>query len=191
MIFEETRLRGAYVIRPERKEDERGFFARSFCQKEFADHGLNAAVVQCSNSFNRKKGTFRGMHYQLPPYSEDKIVTCTHGAILDVFIDLRPGSKTFGQSCQVELKAEAGTIVYVPKSFAHGFLTLADNTQVFYQMTQYHQPDYARGFRHDDPSFDISLPYKIQTLSEKDRSYPDFNYSQVFMNTVLHELDLH
>src|SRR4051812_170342 len=121
MIFEETRLRGAYVIKLEKKEDERGHFARSFCLKEFAEHGLDATIVQCSYSFNKRKGTFRGMHYQLPPYAEDKIVTCTHGAILDIIVDLRTGSKTFGQCEQVELSAADGTILYVPKSFAHGF----------------------------------------------------------------------
>jgi dTDP-4-dehydrorhamnose 3,5-epimerase len=191
MIFEETRLQGSYVIRLEKKEDERGFFARSFCQKEFTERGLNAAIVQCSSSFNKKKGTFRGMHYQLQPYAEDKIVTCTHGAILDCIVDLRVGSKTFGQCCQVELTAEDGTMLYIPKSFAHGFLTLKDDTQVFYQMTEFHQPDHARGFRYNDPSFNISIPFEIRTVSERDLSYPDFNYNQIFTNNILHELDLY
>jgi dTDP-4-dehydrorhamnose 3,5-epimerase len=191
MIFEETRLRGAHLIKIEKREDERGSFARSFCLKEFAEHGLQTSIVQCSYSFNKKKGTFRGMHYQVPPFAEDKIVTCTHGAILDFIVDLRVGSKTFGQCEQFELTAESGTILYVPKFFAHGFLTLADDSQVFYQMTQYHNPDCARGFRYNDPAFNISMPYEIKVVGERDKTYPDFNYDQLFINSILHELDLH
>jgi dTDP-4-dehydrorhamnose 3,5-epimerase len=191
MIFEETRLRGAYVIKTERKEDERGSFARSFCLKEFAARGLNATIVQCSYSYNKKTGTFRGMHYQLAPYAEDKIVSCTHGAILDFIVDLRTGSKTFGQCEQIELSAANGKILYVPKFFAHGFLTLADDSQVFYQMTQYHQPDHARGFRYNDPAFNISIPYDINVVGERDRTYPDFNYDQIFVKSRLHEFNLH
>ncbi|HWA33087.1 MAG TPA: dTDP-4-dehydrorhamnose 3,5-epimerase family protein [Cyclobacteriaceae bacterium] len=191
MIFKETRLQGAYVIKVEKREDERGSFARSFCLQEFAEHGLQASIVQCSYSFNKKKGTFRGMHYQVAPYAEDKIVSCTHGAILDFIVDLRVGSKTFGQCEQFELSEAGGTILYVPKSFAHGFLTLTDNSQVFYQMTQYHKPDYARGFRYNDPAFNISILHEIKVVGDRDKNYPDFNYDQLFVNSILHELDLH
>ncbi len=173
MIFHETKLKGAFIIKPQRKEDERGFFARTFCQREFLEQGLNATIMQCDISHNKKKGTFRGMHFQAPPFEEDKIVTCLQGAILDYIVDLRVESPTFKEWIKVELSAENGYSLYVPKSFAHGFYTLHDNTDVFYQMTQFHHPEHAWGFRFDDPAFDIHLPSEVATLSEKDRSYPD------------------
>jgi dTDP-4-dehydrorhamnose 3,5-epimerase len=173
MIFHETKLKGAFIIKPQKKEDERGFFARTFCKKEFLEHGLNAAIVQCDISHNKKKGTFRGMHFQAPPFEEDKIVSCFQGAMLDYIVDLRVESPTFKEWIKVELSADNGYSLYVPKSFAHGFYTLRDNTEVFYQMTQYYHPEHSWGFRFDDPAFDIHLPSEIATVSEKDRSYPD------------------
>lgn len=173
MIFHETKLKGAFIIKPEKKEDERGFFARTFCKKEFLEHGLNATIVQCDISYNKKKGTFRGMHFQGPPFEEDKIVNCIQGAIMDYIVDLRVESPTFKQWINVELSPENGYMLYIPKSFAHGFYTLRDETTVFYQMTQYYHPEHAWGFRFDDPAFDIHLPAEVATLSERDRTYPD------------------
>ena len=173
MIFMETKLKGAFIIRPQRREDERGFFARAFCQKEFAKRGLSASIVQCNTSYNKKKGTFRGMHFQAPPYEEEKIVSCTHGAFIDFIVDLRSDSPTFKQCAQIELSAENGHSLYIPKSFAHGFLTLQDHTQVFFQMTQYQNEEYAMGFRYDDPAFDIQLPFDADIVAERDKSYPD------------------
>jgi dTDP-4-dehydrorhamnose 3,5-epimerase len=173
MIFIETKLKGAFIIKPQKIEDERGSFSRTFCKKEFAEYGLNASITQCNISFNKKKGTFRGMHFQAPPFEEEKIVSCVQGSLLDYIIDLRVESPTFKHWIKVELSEKNGFMLYVPKSFAHGFLTLCDNTQVFYQMTEYYHPEFAIGFRHDDPAFDIRLPYEITTISEKDKSYPD------------------
>jgi dTDP-4-dehydrorhamnose 3,5-epimerase len=173
MIFVETKLSGAYLIKPERHEDERGYFARTFCRNEFAGRGLHSLFVQSSVSFNHKKGTFRGMHFQAPPYQEIKLVSCAHGAILDYIVDLRPDSPTFKEYIKVELTAENGFSLYVPKSFAHGFLTLEDNSLVTYQMSEYHHSEAARGFRWDDPAFDISLPFQVTTQAERDRNYPD------------------
>jgi dTDP-4-dehydrorhamnose 3,5-epimerase len=173
MIFEETKLKGAFIIKPEKKEDDRGFFARSFCQKEFRDHGLTADIVQCDISFNKRKGTFRGMHFQVAPFEEDKIVSCTLGALLDFIVDLRPASPTYMQSQRIELSQENGHLLYVPKSFAHGFFTLRDSTQVFYQMTQYYHPECARGFRYDDPAVNFQFPFEIASIAERDRKYPD------------------
>lgn len=173
MIFVQTKLAGAYIIKPERRVDERGYFARTFCRREFVEHGLNPAVVQCSASFNHKKGTFRGMHFQAPPFQEEKLVTCVKGAILDYIVDLRPNSPTFKEHVRVELSADNGFALYVPKSFAHGFLTLYDNTLVMYQMSEYHHSEAAHGFRWDDPAFDITLPFQVTTQAERDRNYPD------------------
>lgn len=173
MIFVETRLSGAYLLKPERREDERGYFARTFCKKEFLEHGLNPAFVQSSVSFNHKKGTFRGMHFQGPPYEEEKLVSCVQGAILDYIVDLRPDSPTFKDYIRVELSQANGFALYVPKSFAHGFLTLQDNSMVSYQMSEYHHAEAAHGFRWDDPAFDISLPFQVTTQAERDRNYPD------------------
>lgn len=178
MIFEETELRGAFLIKPQKKEDDRGFFSRAFCSKEFSDHGLNTNIVQCSVSYNKKKGTFRGMHFQRSPYEEDKIVTCTHGAILDFIVDMRISSPTFKQKLAIELTAENGFMLYIPKSFAHGFFTLCDDTQLFYQITQFHYPDHAAGFRFDDPAINIQLPFELTTIAEKDRNLPDL-YSSI------------
>lgn len=174
MIFKETGLKGAYLIEQERVEDDRGFFARTYCSREFTAHGLNPIFVQCNTSFNAKKGVLRGMHYQAAPYEEVKLVRCTRGAIYDVIIDLRAGSDTFRQWVSAELTSENGRMIYIPEGFAHGFLTLADNTEVFYQMSEFYEPGYAKGFRWDDPAFAIHWPAEVRVISGKDRGYEDF-----------------
>ena len=174
MIFTETKLRGALIIEPERLEDERGFFARTFDQKEFEAHGLNPRVMQCNTSFNKKEGTLRGMHYQVPPYEETKLVRCTIGAICDVIIDLRKDSATFKQWIAVELTAENRRMLYIPEGFAHGFQTLKDDTEVFYQMSEFYHPESAKGVRWNDPAFGIVWPNDIIVISDKDREYLDF-----------------
>jgi len=168
MIFTETKLKGAYIMEPEILEDERGFFARTWDQKEFERIGLNSKLVQCSISFNKKKGTLRGMHYQLAPYQEAKLVRCTRGKIYDVIIDLKPESKTFKEWFGVELGEEHYKMLYVPEGFAHGFQTLEDNTQVFYQISNYYNPDMARGILWNDPSFNIKWPLPVSEISSKD-----------------------
>ena len=174
MIFQQIPLAGAFVIDVEPHEDERGFFARTYCQEEFEANGLDPTVVQASISFNRQRGTLRGMHYQAPPHEEIKVVRCTAGAIYDVIIDLRPHSQTFIQWHGVTLSAENRTMLYIPGGFAHGFLTLEDNTEVLYQMSEFYYPDSARGVRWDDPAFGIDWPAHPTTMSDRDRSYPDF-----------------
>jgi len=176
MIFTETTLKGAFVIELEKNEDERGFFARTFCRKEFEEHGLNPRIVQCNVSFNKKKGTLRGMHYQVPPHEEAKIVTCIKGAVYDVIIDLRPDSSTYCQWFAVELSAENYKMLYVPEGFAHGFQTLEDNTVVFYQMSEFYHPECARGVRWDDRTFGIKWPnIHHRIVSEIDKRYADFS----------------
>ena len=174
MIFKETKLRGAYIIELEPLEDERGFFARSFCQKEFEQHSLNFCIVQCNLSHNKRKGTLRGMHYQIPPHEEAKLMSCIRGAIYDVIIDLRPNSSTYRQWFAVELTAENYKMLYVPTGFAHGFQTLVDHTEVFYQMSEFYHPECARGVRWNDPAFGIVWPDDIRVISDRDRQYPDF-----------------
>ncbi|MGB5926273.1 MAG: dTDP-4-dehydrorhamnose 3,5-epimerase [Dehalococcoidia bacterium] len=174
MIFKETRLKGAHIIEVEALEDERGFFARSFCQKEFQVHGLNPRIVQCNISYNIKKGTLRGMHYQVTPYEEAKLVSCIRGAIYDVIIDLKEHSPTYRQWFAVELTAENYRMLYVPEGFAHGFQTLKDDTVVFYQMSEFYHPECARGVRWDDPVFGVKWPLPHPILSEKDHGYLDF-----------------
>lgn len=174
MIFIETKLTGAYIIDLQKLEDERGFFARSFCRREFESHGLNPNVVQCNVSFNDKRGTMRGMHYQVKPFEEAKLVRCTRGSIYDVIVDLRPESPTFKIHFGLELTAHNRLALYIPEGFAHGFLTLEDNTEVFYQMSEFYAPETARGFRYDDPFFAIPWPQEIQVISDRDRTYPDF-----------------
>jgi dTDP-4-dehydrorhamnose 3,5-epimerase len=174
MIFTEGRLKGAFVIAPEPMRDERGFFARTFCQKEFQAHGLSSAFVQCSVSYSRHKGTLRGMHYQVPPRAEVKLVRCTRGAIYDVIIDLRPRSRTYCQWMPLTISAENRLMLYVPEVFAHGFLTLEDGTEVFYQMSEYYSPEFERGVRWNDPAFGIEWPCDSPILSNKDRTHPDF-----------------
>ena len=174
MIFTETPLKDAYIIELERIEDERGFFARSWCAGEFEKHGLNPNLVQCNVSFNKKKGTLRGMHYQAAPHEEAKFVRCTKGALYDVIIDLRPDSPTFKHWFGVELTAENRKSFYIPEGFAHGFQTLEDDTEVFYQMSECYDPESARGVRYDDPAFGIAWPSSHITVSPKDNSYPLF-----------------
>jgi len=174
MIFNKTPLKDAYVIELERIEDERGFFARSWCVKEFKKHGLNPNLVQCNVSFNKKKGTLRGMHYQAAPHGEARLVRCTKGAFYDVIIDLRPDSSTFKQWFGVELTADNHKALYIPEGFAHGFQTLEGDTEVFYQMSEFYHPESARGVRYDDPMFGIEWPSSHITVSPKDKSYPLF-----------------
>lgn len=174
MIFRETRLKGAYLIEPEKREDERGFFARSWCMREFADHNLNPKMAQCNISFNRKKGTLRGMHYQAAPFAECKLVRCTQGTIYDVIIDLRPDSPTFKQHIGEVLSASNHKMLYVPEGFAHGFQALEDETEVFYQISESYAPESSRGVRWNDPVFGIQWPVSDPIMLERDRSYPDF-----------------
>jgi dTDP-4-dehydrorhamnose 3,5-epimerase len=173
VIFTETPLPGAWLIDPERLEDHRGFFARTWCRREFESHGLSAHLVQCNISFNKRRGTLRGMHYQADPHQEDKLVRCTSGAVYDVIIDLRPHSPTFLRHFAVVLTAESRRMLYVPRGVAHGFQTLVDDTEVFYQMSEFHAPGAARGVRWNDPAFDIRWPIAGPILSERDRAYPD------------------
>lgn len=174
MIFTEAALKGAFVVEPERLEDERGFFARVWDQEEFARRGLAAALVQSSISFSPRTGTLRGMHYQAPPYPEVKLVRCTRGAIFDVIIDLRPGSPTFRGHLAVVLDAENRKMLYVPEGFAHGFLTLADDTEVAYQMSEFYMPDHERAVRWNDPAFGIRWPAQVRAISSRDAAAPDF-----------------
>lgn len=174
MIFQETNLPGVFEIQLKRFHDARGFFARSWCQKEFEDHGLNPNVVQCNVSFNTRKGTLRGMHYQEAPKGEAKLVRCTSGSVYDVVIDLRSNSPTFKRWVAVTLTTQQHNMIYVPEGCAHGFLTLEDETEVFYQMSEFYSPELARGVRWDDPTFQIVWPEKLEVISERDRTYADF-----------------
>ena len=174
VIFTETKLGGIFIITPEKLEDERGFFARTWCQREFERQGLNPRVAQCSVSFNRKRGTLRGMHYQAAPHEETKVVSCTRGAIYDVVIDLRTDSSTFTRWTAFELTSENRNMVYIPEGFAHGFQTLEDNSEVFYQISEFYAPEHACGVRWNDPAFSIQWPEAQRILSDRDKNYPDF-----------------
>ena len=174
MIFTETMLKGAFLIEPERRQDDRGFFARTWCQREFLAHGLGTQWVQCNVSFNKQKGVLRGMHYQSAPYAETKLMRCTMGAIYDVIIDLRPDSPTFKRWVALELTSDNRCMLYIPEGFGHGFQTLEADTEVFYQMSQFYAPEYVRGVRWDDPAFRIRWPAEERIISERDRSFPDF-----------------
>lgn len=176
MLFRETKLKGAYLVEPERLEDDRGFFARTWCQREFETHGLNPRLVQCSISFNRKKGTLRGMHYQVAPHAEAKLVRCTMGAIYDVIVDLRPESPTFKQWIAEELTAENRAALCIPEGFAHGFQTLADNTEVFYQISESYYPDTSRALRWNDPVFGIEWPLSPTAISSRDLTHLDWDF---------------
>ncbi len=166
MIFKETKLKGAFTIDLERIEDNRGFFARAWCKREFEAHGLNSRLVQCNLSFNRFRDTIRGMHYQGSPHEEEKLVRCTRGAIFDVIIDLRLGSETYLKWIGVELTAENRKMLYVPKKFAHGYQTLEDNSEVLYQVSQFYSPGAERGVRWDDPTFAIEWPETGNTVPD-------------------------
>ena len=174
MKFLETELKGAYVIELDRREDERGFFARTFCKNVFEEHGLHSVVAQCNLSYNAGRGTLRGMHYQAEPFAEAKLVQCVQGAIYDVIVDLRRESETYCRWVGVELGAAVGRMLYVPEGFAHGFQTLEDNTAVYYHMFQFYAPQFARGVRWDDPAFGIKWPLENPIISEKDRQLPDY-----------------
>jgi dTDP-4-dehydrorhamnose 3,5-epimerase len=173
MIFRETELKGAFILDPERIEDERGFFARSWCREEMEARGLSADLAQCNISYNARKGTLRGMHYQLPPHAEVKLVRCTMGAIHDVIIDLRAGSPTFRRWVGVDLTADNRRMLYIPEGFAHGFQTLEDDSEVFYQISAYYHPDSARGVRWNDPAIGITWPMSPTVICARDASYGD------------------
>jgi dTDP-4-dehydrorhamnose 3,5-epimerase len=170
--FVETPLAGAFAIEPEPHCDERGLFARTFCGREFAARGLGASFVQCSTSYNHRRGTVRGMHWQVGPYAEAKLVRCTAGAIFDVILDLRPGSPTRGRFAAFELDAETRRMLYVPEGFAHGFQTLRDGSEIFYQMSAAFEPSAARGFRFDDPALRLPWPLPPSCVSPRDRELP-------------------
>jgi dTDP-4-dehydrorhamnose 3,5-epimerase len=174
MKYLETKLGGVLEVRIEPQHDERGFFARTWCQNEFEDRGLNSRLVQSSISFNKRKGTLRGIHRQVEPHAETKLVRCTRGAIYDVILDLRVKSPTFKEWIAVVLSAETRNMVYVPEGCAHGFLTLEDASEVCYEMSEFHHPESARGIRWDDPAFRIDWPGTVEVISERDRTYPNF-----------------
>lgn len=175
MRFSPTKLAQAVVVELEQHRDERGFFARTFCEREFEAQGLPTRFPQCNLSRNDRAGTLRGMHFNAPPHEEAKLVRCVRGAIYDVIIDLRPESPTYADWVGVELGADDGRALYVPAGFAHGFLTLADDTDVFYHMGALFQPDAARGLRCDDPAFAVRWPREVAVISERDATYPDFD----------------
>jgi dTDP-4-dehydrorhamnose 3,5-epimerase len=174
MTFSETKLGGVFLIDLDRKEDLRGYFARVFCAEEFRANGLNTQVAQCSISFNRRKGTLRGMHWQAAPKAEAKLIRCTRGAIFDAIVDLRSDSPTHLQHITVELSGGNGRMLYVPEGFAHGFQTLADDTEVFYQMSEFFVPECGRGARWNDPVFKIAWPLGDPIMNNRDKSWPDF-----------------
>jgi dTDP-4-dehydrorhamnose 3,5-epimerase len=172
MRFTTTKLAGPFIIEPEMHEDSRGFFARTFCAREFRDHGLATNFVQCSISLTRLRGAVRGLHYQLPPAGEAKLVRCTSGALYDVIVDLRAGSATYLQHVGVELSARNHCALYVPEGFAHGFQTLEDDTEAFYQISEFYAPEKATGQRYDDPKIGIKWPLNVTSLSERDANWP-------------------
>jgi dTDP-4-dehydrorhamnose 3,5-epimerase len=174
MIFTATELVGATIVDLERREDARGYFARTYCEREFEAHGLPTRMVQTNVSLTRRAGTLRGMHYQSAPHQEDKLVRCAHGAIWDAIVDIRPGSATYCKWLGVELSESNGRMLLVPKGFAHGFVTLSNDAIVCYQMSQFYTPGAERGARHDDAAFGIEWPVPVTDMSEKDRSWPDF-----------------
>jgi dTDP-4-dehydrorhamnose 3,5-epimerase len=174
MIFTKTALEGATIVDLELREDARGFFARTYCEREFAEHGLPARMVQTNMSLTRRAGTLRGMHYQLPPHAEDKLVRCVRGAIWDAIVDIRPDSPTYCRWIGVELSEANGRMLLVPKGFAHGFVTLTDDAAVTYQVSEFYAPGAERGARHDDAAFGIEWPVPVLDMSDKDRSWPAF-----------------
>lgn len=174
MLFTETSLSGAFVLELEKHRDDRGYFARTFCVEEFKAHGLNPHLVQCSTAFNLRRGTLRGFHWQAPPKSEAKLVRVTRGAIHDVIVDLRPDSLTHLHHVVVELTADNGRMLYIPEGLAHGFQTLADSTEVSYQMSEFFAPECSRGARWNDPAFGITWPLPNPVMNERDRTWEDF-----------------
>ena len=175
MKFIETPLKGAFEIELEKRGDERGFFARAFCKKEFAEASLDNEIVQINNSFSRDKATLRGIHYQLPPKAETKIIRCIKGSLWDVIVDLRPGSSTFLKWYGTELNEENRKMMYVPENFGHGFITLTKDTETFYAVTEFYSPRFERGLRWNDPRIGIKWPLKPEVISDKDSMHPDFN----------------
>ncbi len=171
MQFTETKLRGAYLIDLERREDSRGFFARAFCQKEFAAQGLKPLIAQANVAYNFKKGTLRGMHFQFLPAAETKLVRCTRGAILDIIVDLRPESPTYMQHITVELSEENGRALYVPERFAHGYQTLRNHTETSYQVGEFYTPDYESGLMHNDRRLGLQWPLPVAVISDKDQKF--------------------
>lgn len=174
MKFHKTELEGAYIVELEKLEDNRGFFARTWCQKEFEDHGLVPRVVQANNSFNVKAGTLRGMHYQVSPYEETKLIRCTRGALYDVIVDLRPDSSTYKRWIGIELTEDNYKMLYIPANFAHGFITLEDNTEAIYFVSESYTPGAERGLRWNDPQFNITWPRTVDVISDKDAGWPNF-----------------
>jgi dTDP-4-dehydrorhamnose 3,5-epimerase len=174
MLFKETRLRGAYLIEVAKIGDERGFFGRSWCRKEMQQAGLDAEIAQINTSLSRSKGTLRGLHFQVAPHQESKMIRCTRGAVFDIIIDLRPGSPTFRQWFGAELTADNHRALYSPKGFAQGFITLEDNSEITYFSSDFYAPGHDRGIRYDDPQFAIELPLTPVVMSDKDRNWPDF-----------------
>lgn len=173
MNFDKTDIEGVLIITPQRAEDARGFFARVWCAHEFAEHGLSNTIAQMSVSRNRSAGTLRGMHFQIAPNQEVKLVRVTKGSVYDVVVDLRPGSRTFLKSAGFHLSEANHRMVYVPKGFAHGFLTLEDDSELFYQMSEFHAPESARGIRYNDPKLGIEWPGEVRLISPRDAGYPD------------------
>lgn len=171
MIFTETRLKGAFVIDLDRRNDERGFFARAFCQNEFREHGLKPVIAQANIASNLKKGTLRGMHFQYPPAAETKLVRCTRGAILDIIVDLRPESRTYLEHVAVELNEDNMTSLYVPERFAHGYQALRDGTDTSYQVGEFYAPEAEGGLRHDDPRLGLQWPLPVSVISPKDQAF--------------------
>lgn len=174
MIFTPAALKDAFLIDIEKREDARGFFARAWCADEFAQHGLDTTLAQCSISFNHKRGTLRGMHWQAAPHGEVKVVRCTAGAIYDVIVDVRPESPTYRQWIGVELSARNRRMLYIPRGFAHGFQTLADDTEVFYFISAFYAPEASRGARYNEPAFGIAWPLPISIIAAKDEAWPDY-----------------
>jgi len=175
MVFNETPIKGLYKIDLEKRGDDRGFFARMFCKNEYTKYNLNSDIVQMNTSLTEKKSTFRGLHYQLPPKAEDKIIKVLKGSLFDVTVDLRPNSPTYGQYYTTELSADNRTMMYIPKGCAHGYLILDDGTELMYMVTEFYSPENERVIRWDDPRFNIKLPYKPMYFSEKDTTAPDFD----------------
>ncbi len=175
MIFRETPIAGAFLVQTERVEDERGSFTRTYCRRELEEQGLDPAVAQCNLSTNRKRGTVRGLHFQVAPHAEAKLLRVLRGAIFDAFVDLRPGSPSYLRSFAVELTAESGLELFLPKGLAHGFQTLTDDTEIFYQLSDFYTPAAARGYRWDDPAFGIAWPLPVSVISDRDRELPFFS----------------
>jgi len=171
MIFTETKLKGAFILDLERREDSRGFFARAFCQREFEEHGLKAVIAQSNVAFNHNKGTLRGMHFQFPPAAETKLVRATRGGILDIIVDLRPESPTFLQHIEVELSEDNNRALYVPERFAHGYQVLRDRTETSYQVGEFYTPGSEGGLPYNDPGLGLSWPFPVSVISEKDQAW--------------------